>query len=178
MMPRRPRLRVSRYPCELSSGVNPFAGGYFEHREWPVRKATERHTSPCPLYEYEANYINSTGYWLVFDEEALALRDEALTEKDDPNPLRMDVWGRRHLYALRALGLRVEFYKRSAKDPLHAKLVMPVLEGSNDVAATDDLENVLDKLDSHMAMQLMEAAASLHATREVKRSGGDAAGSQ
>jgi hypothetical protein len=26
-------LGVSRYPYELASGVSPFSGGYFEHRE-------------------------------------------------------------------------------------------------------------------------------------------------
>jgi hypothetical protein len=36
---------------------------------------------------------------------------------------------------LRVIGLRVEFYKRSAKDPIHARLVMPVLEGQNDTCS-------------------------------------------
>jgi hypothetical protein len=74
-------------------------------------------------------------------------------------------------YSLRVVGLRVEFYKRSAKDPMHARLVMPVLEGQNDTPATDDLEDVMEKIDMHMATQLMNAAASLHATNAVKRGG-------
>jgi hypothetical protein len=49
--------------------------------------------------------------------------------------------------------------------------VMPVLEGQNDTPATDDLEEVMEKIDMHMATQLMNAAASLHATNAVKRGG-------
>jgi hypothetical protein len=33
------------------------------------------------------------------------------------------------LYSLRVVELRVEFNKRSGKDPLHDRLVMPVPEG-------------------------------------------------
>jgi hypothetical protein len=40
---------------------------------------------------------------------------------------------------LRVVGLRVEFCK---KDPMHARLVMPVLEDQNDTPATDDLDDV------------------------------------
>jgi hypothetical protein len=47
---------------------------------------------------------------------------------------------------------------------------MPVLEGNNNTAATDDLDDVVEKLCTHMATQLMKAAASLHATNAVKRS--------
>jgi hypothetical protein len=70
-------------------------------------------------------------------------------------------------YGLRVVGLRVEFYKRSAKDAMHARLVMPVLEGQNDTPATDDLDDVMEKPGVHMATQLMKAAASLHATNAV-----------
>jgi hypothetical protein len=79
---------------------------------------------------------------------------------------------------LRAVGLRVEFYKKSAKDPMHARLLMPVLEGNNDTAATDDLDDVLEKLYAHMATHLMKADVSLHATNAVKRSGDGGAASQ
>jgi hypothetical protein len=74
-------------------------------------------------------------------------------------------------YVLRVVGLRTEFYKKSAKDLIHAKMVMPVLEGQNDIPATDDLEEVMEKLDTHVATQLMKAVAPLHATNAVKRSG-------
>jgi hypothetical protein len=83
-----------------------------------------------------------------------------------------DVWAMMAVrYGLRVVGLRIEFYKRSAKVPMNARLVMPVLEGQNDTPATDYLDDVMEKLDMHMATQLMKAAASLHATNAVERSG-------
>jgi hypothetical protein len=92
--------------------------------------------------------------------------------------LKYDVWGIISVrYGLRVVGLRVEFYKRSAKDPTHAKLIMPALEGRNDVAAADDLNDALEKLDTHMAFQLMKAVASLSTTNAVKRVSGDGAAS-
>jgi hypothetical protein len=42
-------------------------------------------------------------------------------------------------YDLRVVGLRVDLNKRYAKDPMHARLVMPVLEGHNYTPATDDI---------------------------------------
>jgi hypothetical protein len=80
-------------------------------------------------------------------------------------------------YGPRVVGLRTEFYKKSAKDPMHAKMVMPVLEGQNEIPATDDLDEVMEKLDTHMATQLMKAAESLLATNAVKRSGDGGAAS-
>jgi hypothetical protein len=44
--------------------------------------------------------------------------------------------------------------------------------------ATDYLDDVMEKLDTYMATQLMKAAASLHATNAVKRSGNGGATSQ
>jgi hypothetical protein len=61
---------------------------------------------------------------------------------------------------------------------MHARLVMPVFEGQNDTPATDDLDDVMEKLDMHMATQLMKAAASLHATNSLKRIGDGGAASQ
>jgi hypothetical protein len=69
------------------------------------------------------------------------------------------------------VGLRTVFYKISAKDPMHAKMVMPVLEGQNEISATDDQDEVMEKMDTHMATQLIKATASVHATNAVKRSG-------
>jgi hypothetical protein len=173
----------SRYPYEQGPGVGPFNGGYFEHREWPIRRGMERHSSLRPLYEYEAHYMNAVGYWMAFHQSALALRQEYLvseTADAAAKALKYDVWGIIAVrYGLRVVGLRVEFYKRSAKDPMHARLIMPALEGRNDVSAADDLDDTLGKLDTHMASQLMKAVASLSATNAVKRGSGDgAAGSQ
>jgi hypothetical protein len=80
-------------------------------------------------------------------------------------------------YGLRVVGMRDEFYTRSAKDPMYARIVMPVIEGQNDSPATDDLDDVMEKLDMHMATQLMKTAASLHDTHAVKRSGDGGAAS-
>jgi hypothetical protein len=60
---------------------------------------------------------------------------------------------------------------------MHARLVMPVLEGQNDTPSTD-LDEVMEKLDMRMATQLMKAAASLQATNAVKRSGDSGSASQ
>jgi hypothetical protein len=90
---------------------------------------------------------------------------------------KYDLWGMMGVrYDLRAVGLRVA--RSRQKDPMHARLLMSVLDGNNDTAATDDLEDVLKKLDTYMATQLMKAAASLHDTNAVKRSGDGGAASQ
>jgi hypothetical protein len=53
----------------------------------------------------------------------MALRGEALSKPDTTgveDAKRYDVWGMMGVrYGLRAVGLRVEFYKKSAKDPMH-----------------------------------------------------------
>jgi hypothetical protein len=59
---------------------------------------------------------------------------------------------------------------------MHARLVILVLEGHNDTPAIEDLDDAMEKLDTHMATPLMKAAAPQHATNTAKRSrdGGDA----
>jgi hypothetical protein len=47
-----------------------------------------------------------------------------------------------------------------------------------DRAKTDDLDDVMEKLDMLMATQPMKPVASLHATNAVKRSGDGGAASQ
>jgi hypothetical protein len=140
-------LGVSRYPHELVSGVSPFSGGYFEHREWAIRRGIKRHPSLRPLFEYEAHYTNSAGYWMSFSSAAMALRGEDLKLEGTTGVEEaemFDVWATMAVrYGLRVVGLRVEIYKRSAKDPMHTRLVMPVLEGQNDTPATDDLDDGL-----------------------------------
>jgi hypothetical protein len=172
---------VSRYPYEQGPGVGPFSGGFFEHREWPVRRGMERHPSLRPICEYESNYVNAAGYWLSFNQSALALRDECLGMAPPDTALaeRYDIWAIIAVrYSLRVLGLRVEFYRRAAKDPVHAKLVMPALESRNEISATDDLDEAIEKLDGHMATQLMKAVATLSANNAVKRQGDGSAGAQ
>jgi hypothetical protein len=74
--------------------------------------------------------------------------------------------------------LRVEFYDRFAKNPMHDRLVMPVLEVQNDTPAKDNLGTVMKKLDTHIATQPMIASASLHTSNSVKRSGDGETASQ
>jgi hypothetical protein len=142
----------------------------------------ERHEILRPIYEFKAHYVNSAGFRMAFSTAAMALREEALEKPDTrgvEDAKKYDVWGMMGVrYGLRAVGLRVEFYKKSEKDPVHARLLMPVLNGDTDTATTDGLDDVLEKLYTHMATQLMKAAASLHATNAVKRSGDGGAASQ
>jgi hypothetical protein len=168
-------LGLSRYPYEEAPGVGPYNGGFFAHPEWPIRRGLARHASLRALAEYEANYVNATGYWLSFSEAAIALRDEEL-EKDGDAALaeagRLDTWMALGLrYGLRVVGLRTEFFRMSAKDPAHARLLMPVLEGQDTMAATDGVEETMARMDTHFATQLMKAAASLSADNAVRRAG-------
>jgi hypothetical protein len=119
--------------------------------------------------------MNPAGYWMIFSSAAMArlggdLKLEGTTGVEEAEIF--DVWAMMTVrYGLRVVRLRFEFYKRSAKEPMHARLVMPVLEDQYDTPATGDLDDV--KLDMHMDTQLMKAAVSLYAT---KRSGnGEAA---
>jgi hypothetical protein len=48
---------------------------------------------------------------------------------------------------------------------------MPVLENQGLVAATDDIYDTVERLDNHLATQLMKAAATLSANNAVNRSG-------
>jgi hypothetical protein len=54
---------------------------------------------------------------------------------------------------------------------MHARLLTPVLAGNNDTTATEDLDDVLEKLDTHISTQVIKAATSLHAINARKRSG-------
>jgi hypothetical protein len=106
-------LGVSRYPYELAPGVSPFSGVYFEHREWEIRRSMERHPSLSPLFEYEAHYTNSAGYWMSFSSAAMALRGQALKLEGTTGVEEaemFDVWAMMAVrYGLRVVGLRVEF---------------------------------------------------------------------
>jgi hypothetical protein len=168
-------LGLSRYPYEAAPSVSPFVGGFFSHPEWPVKKGLEKHASLRTLAEYEAHYVNAAGYWMFFGETARALRDEHLAKNTTvgfQEAERLDTWvGLALRYGLRVVGLRTEFFRLSAKDPQHARLVMPALENQGVMAATDDIEDTMEKLDTHLATQLMKAAATLSANNAVGRSG-------
>jgi hypothetical protein len=117
----------------------------------------------------------SAGYWMSFSSAAMALRGEALkveatTRVEETE--RFDIWAMMAVrYGLRVVILRVELYRISMKDSMHAWLVMPVLKVQNDSAARDDLDDVMKNFDMHMASQLMKTPASLHATNAVERIG-------
>lgn len=169
---------LTRYPYEQGPTVAAFTGGFFEHREWSLRKGLEEHKSLRAVSEYEANYINAAGFWMAFNQASISLRSEALEEKKFDQAEMFDVWGIVSIrYGLRVTGLRSEFYKLAARDPVYAKLVLPTLEQKNDIPAADDLVEPMEKLDSHMSTQLMKAVATLSASNATKRAGrGGAAG--
>jgi hypothetical protein len=63
-------LGTSRYPYKLSPGVSPCPGGYFEHREWAVRRGMERHPSLRLLFCRPNQcsltcYVDDNSCWLV-----------------------------------------------------------------------------------------------------------------
>jgi hypothetical protein len=142
----------------------------------------ERHSSLCPFYQYESHYTNAAGYRMCFSVAATSLRGEALRTEGTQGieeATRYDVCAMLAVRCgLRVVGQRTEFYNNSSMDPMHAKMVMPVLEGQNEIPATDDLDEVMEKLDTHMATQLKTAAASLCAINAVKRSGDGGAASK
>jgi hypothetical protein len=76
------------------------------------------------------------------------------------------------MYALRVVGLKTEFYRLSAED---TRIAMPALEKQGRVAATDDIDGAMEKLDTHFATQLIKAAATLAANDAAKRSRGSGA---
>lgn len=74
-------------------------------------------------------------------------------------------------YILRVVGMGSKFYKLTARDPTYAKMVMPSHEQRNDVATADDLTEPLEKLENHIATQLMKAGATLGASNATMRAG-------
>jgi hypothetical protein len=96
----------------------------------PACSGMERHPILRPICEYEANYIYCAGYWMSFSAATMAERGEALKKEGTTSRRaeRFDNWGMMAVrYGLRLIGLRVEFYKRSARDLMHARLVMSML---------------------------------------------------
>ena len=169
---------LTRYPYEAGPAVGAFVGGFFEYKDWPLRRGLEGQQSMHAVMEYETNYINAAGFWMAFHEAAISLRQEALAASSDDQAQTCDVWALIAIrYGLRVVSLRSEFYKMASKDPVYAKMVMPILEGRNDMAASEDLDEPLETLASHMSTQLMKAVATLsasNATKGAKGKGGHA----
>lgn len=108
-----------------------------------------------------------------FHASAIDFRQEAIEDKNDDGILNFGVWAFVSIrYGLRVVRFRSEFYKMAAKDPVHAELVILSRQQRNEVAASDNLTEPLEKLDSHMSTQLMKAAATLDASNAKKRSKG------
>lgn len=167
------RYGISRYPYEAGPSVNAFLGGFFDNKEWCLRKGLEKQASMRAVAEYEAKYVNAAGYWGAFHEAALDLRQESINSAKDEDAKQFDVWGIISVrYVMRVLGLRSEFYKMAAEDPTYAKMVLPTLEKRGEVVAADDLERPLADLDSHMATQLMKAVATMYASNATKKAKG------
>jgi hypothetical protein len=88
-------LGVSRNQYDLPPGVNPFAGGFFEHREWAIRRRMERHSSLRQFYQYESHYRSAAGYWMRLSVAATALQGDALRAEGTQgieDATRYDVW--------------------------------------------------------------------------------------
>lgn len=98
---------LTRYPYEAGVSVGAFVGGFFEHKDWPLRRGLEGHQSMRAVMLYETNYINAAGFWMAFHESAIALRQEALSGGNDEEAKRCDVWALIAIrYGLRVVGLR------------------------------------------------------------------------
>ena len=69
---------VSNFPYEEDAGVGAFNGGYFEPREWPIRRHTEKHQPLLLFVQYKSKYVNAEGYWMEFHEAPLDLREEKI----------------------------------------------------------------------------------------------------
>lgn len=132
----------------------------------------EKQSSMRPIATYKSNYVNSAGYWLAFHEAAAEMRHEAAhTAGDNAERVhKLDFWMMISVrYALSVLGHRTEFYKMAAEDPTTAKMILPGLEKRANTVASDDLEESMEKLETHMSTQLMKEVAALRVTNAGKK---------
>ena len=58
----------------------------------------------------------------------------------------------------------------AAKDPAYGNFVMRTLERRNEVAATDDLQECMSKLEAHLSTQLVKAITIMSSSNAIKRS--------
>lgn len=75
-------------------------------------------------------------------------------------------------YTLCVVGLRLECYKLSLKDPTNEKIFLSIVEHRGDVAASDDLVGPLGHLESYMTTQIMKAVTTLSSSNAKNRSKG------
>lgn len=149
---------LSRYPYEPEPTVAAFTGGFIENKQFPMRLALKKKSSMKMLANYEAHYPNAKGYWLLFLEDTVQLFHEEIEEKETDKASKFDVRALVSVrYALRVVGLRTEFYKIAADDPVTAKIILPDLERRMDLPAADDMVEMMDKLNTNLNTGLMKA---------------------
>lgn len=61
---------LCHYLYEPGPSVWAFAGGFFEHRKWSIRRMLERQSSMKHIALHDATYVIATCYWLVFHKAA------------------------------------------------------------------------------------------------------------
>lgn len=109
---------------------------------------------------------------MAFHEAAISLSQEELVNRDLYKALNFESWALIAIrYGLRIVGLFFEIYKMASRDLTYVKMVLPSLERRGDVAASEDLIEPLEKLDSDLATPLMKAIATLGASNATKRAG-------
>lgn len=62
------RYGLSRYPYKAGPAIGALKGGFFDHREWPLRKGLEKHPSLHSVHTFEAKYVNASCYCNAFHE--------------------------------------------------------------------------------------------------------------
>lgn len=170
---REQRYGLSRYPFQAGNAVSAFIGGFFDNDDWPLKRKLAKQQSMYAVAEHEAKYINSAGYWSALHHVAYQMRQEAFEKDNKEEAEKYDAWAYVAVrYSLRVLGLRAEFYRMAAKDPMYAKLVLPSLERRGETAMADDLDDSLATLESHLSTQMFKAVATLKASNETKRAKG------
>lgn len=72
-------------------------------------------------------------------------------------------------YCVRTIKMWTAFYKVASDDPVHTKLVLPILEKTTKVGAADDLDKALSDMLSHNTTQMMKVVPTLQASNATKR---------
>lgn len=122
---------------------------------------------------HESKYINPTGYWLALNRSAIDLRQGAVAEGKDEDALWYDLWEIiATRYGFQTMCLQTEIYLLTVVDPTYDKMVFPELESRGEMPASDDLDEPLCTLESHMTSQLMKVEANINVSNATKRNDG------
>ncbi len=114
-----------------------------------------------PIYRYEMNYFNASGYWLGLQKTCFAMVDlvaiEEVTVESRGRMARLLAWaGILGEYAIRVLAVRQEFYRNSVKDPVSARLNQEMYEEDAYLPASDALDDRTKQLENLRETQLMK----------------------